>query len=39
MFPVSKRAARQKRRRNIIAAVVVGTLICGLMGWLFWHFD
>jgi hypothetical protein len=38
-YPISRTAAREKRRRNLVWAVIVGVLICGLMIWIISHWD
>jgi hypothetical protein len=39
LLPGQGRNARKRHLRNMIVAVVVGLLVCGLFTWLFYIFD
>jgi hypothetical protein len=38
LFPSDKKAGRERYRRQIAAATIVGILVCGLMAWVIWYF-
>jgi hypothetical protein len=38
LLPGQGRGARKRFVRNLIVAVVVGLITCGLLAWLFWLF-
>jgi hypothetical protein len=39
LLPGSKRANRQRRRRDVAVAIIVGVLVCATMVWLFWYMN